>query len=103
MARGGCAMTDEIRCECCGGALKIVCAKNGCNDPMEQRRKAKGPIPPAPPGRERGRKSVTPPPLLPGICNVPSCDAPVVEYSGRGRPPKRCEQHWNPVSMRRAR
>lgn len=47
---------EELRCECCGGALKIVCAKTDCTDPLEQRRKSTGPVPAAPAGKPEAGK-----------------------------------------------
>ncbi len=37
----------------------------------------------------------------PGICNVTGCGDEVASYTGRGRPPKKCRKHWNPVAKRR--
>lgn len=80
---------DALKCECCGGELVIACAKKKCKDPLEQRRKSKGPVP-----------GIRVPPPRRTTCNVRSCDDPVVPYSGHGRPPAKCEKHWNPVSKR---
>lgn len=44
---------EELRCEGCGGELIVVCKKNRCDDPLETRRKAKGPVPVAPAKPER--------------------------------------------------
>lgn len=47
---------EALTCGCCGGELKIVCAKNDCTDPLEARRKSKGPIPSSPAKPERPKK-----------------------------------------------
>lgn len=82
--------STELRCEECGGALAVVCVKKNCADPLEERRKSRGPV---------ATEKPLPPPRS-GTCNVAGCDAPVVAYSGMGRPPTKCDVHWNPQSKR---
>ena len=83
---------DELRCEVCGGALKIVCVKDSSHDPLEAVRASKGPVPSAPAYEPRRRKTI------PNEKHCGGCDTvkPSSEfYKKNGRPIWRCKTCWS--------
>ncbi len=90
---------EELRCECCGGQLRIVCTKNDCADPLETRRKSNGPVPAALKTGERRKP-------LPAEKRCTRClkVKPFGEfYLRRGRPFPNCKGCWNEYTAARTK
>lgn len=92
--------TDNSGAACCGncGSNVVVACSGGCAEPDVVFRENYVATMKKPSGNEPEQAKYP----VPTTCRHPNCDQPPVppKIRGRGRPPTRCEKHWNPTSKR---